>query len=286
MNTALSQWRQTLRSHAAFAAWHAADGAVLDDQWRPTIALQAALRDAKASASVPGYCWPCQAPSQFLYDLKYSNGRDVNWRERLVCTRCGLNNRLRLTVQVIEAEGLRGRGYLTEHVTPLAHLLLERFPGLVTSEYLGPDHAPGQVSRKGIRHEDLCRLSLADASVDFVVSCDVLEHIADYPAALRELARVLVPGGLALITVPFLPHAADNLVRARLEGGRVVHLLEPEYHGDPVGAQEGVLCYYHFGWQLLEDLRRAGFADAWLDLYWSADYANLGGPQVFVMARR
>ncbi len=85
--------------------------------------------------------------------------------------------------------------------------------------------------------------------------------------------------------MPFLPHAADNLVRARLEGGRVVHLLEPEYHGDPVGGQ-GVLCYYHFGWQLLEDLRRAGFADAWLDLYWSADYANLGGPQVFVMARR
>ena len=56
MNTALSQWRQTLRSHAEFAAWHAANGAVLDDQWRPTIALQAALRDAKASASVPSRC--------------------------------------------------------------------------------------------------------------------------------------------------------------------------------------------------------------------------------------
>ncbi|HWS77303.1 MAG TPA: methyltransferase domain-containing protein [Thermomonas sp.] len=285
MNTALSQWRQTLRSHAAFSAWFADNGAVLDEQWRPTIALQAALRDAAASASVPGYCWICQAPSRFLYDLQYSNGHDVNWRERLVCTGCGLNNRLRLTVQVIDAEGLRGRGYLTEHVTPLARLLRDRFPGLVTSEYLGPEHAPGQVSRKGIRHEDLRGLSLADAATDFVVSCDVLEHIADYGAALRELARILVPGGLALITVPFLLHAADNLVRARLEGGQVVHLLEPEYHGDPVGGQ-GVLCYYHFGWQLLEDLRQAGFADAWLDLYWSADYANLGGPQVFVMARR
>jgi SAM-dependent methyltransferase len=285
MNTALSQWRQTFRSHAAFAAWHAANGAVLDDQWRPTIALQAGLRDSRASASVPGYCWICQAPSQFLYDLQYSNGRDVNWRERLVCARCGLNNRLRLTVQVIDAAGLHGRGYLTEHVTPLARLLLARFPGLVTSEYLGPDRAPGEVSRQGIRHEDLRRLSLAEGSADFAVSCDVLEHIADYATALRELARILVPGGLALLTLPFLLHAADNLVRARLEGGRLVHLLEPEYHGDPVGGQ-GVLCYYHFGWQLLDDLRQAGFADAWLDLYWSADYANLGSPQVFVMARR
>lgn len=285
MNTALSQWRQTFRSHAAFAAWHAANSAVLDDQWRPTIALQAALHEAGESAWVDGYCWTCQSPSRFSYDLLYSNGRDVNWRERLCCERCGLNNRLRLTVQVIDSEGLRGRGYLTEHVTPLARVLLSRFPGLVTSEYLGPDHAPGQVSRAGIRHEDLRRLSLAEASVDFAVSCDVLEHIAEYDAALRELARVLVPGALAVITVPFMPHAADNLVRARLEGGRLVHLLEPEYHGDPVGGQ-GVLCYYHFGWQLLDDLRRAGFADAWVDLYWSADYANLGGPQVFVMARR
>ena len=35
MNTALSQWRQTLRSHAEFAAWHAANGAVLGPQDAP-----------------------------------------------------------------------------------------------------------------------------------------------------------------------------------------------------------------------------------------------------------
>ena len=34
---------------------------------------------------------------------------------------------------------------------------------------------------------------------------------------------------------------------------------EPEYHGDPISG--GVLCFHHFGWALLDDVREAGFAD-------------------------
>ena len=42
--------------------------------------------------------------------------------------------------------------------------------------------------------------------------------------------------------------------------GRIEHLQPPEYHGDPLGG--GVLCFHHFGWDLLEALREAGFTDA------------------------
>ena len=46
------------------------------------------------------------------------------------------------------------------------------------------------------------RLPLADAAVQYVTALDVLEHIPDDAAAVREFARVLAPGGLCVVTVP------------------------------------------------------------------------------------
>lgn len=44
-----------------------------------------------------------------------------------------------------------------------------------------------------------------DASAGLVIAGDVLEHVPDDAAAAREIARVLHPGGHALITVPAHP---------------------------------------------------------------------------------
>jgi SAM-dependent methyltransferase len=49
---------------------------------------------------------------------------------------------------------------------------------------------------------DLERLPFAAASFDAILCNHVLEHVGDDRAALRELARVLAPGGFAVLTVP------------------------------------------------------------------------------------
>jgi SAM-dependent methyltransferase len=58
------------------------------------------------------------------------------------------------------------------------------------------------------------RLPVPDASVDVAVATDVIEHLADDVAALRELARVLRDDGLALITVPACPWLFSSHDRA------------------------------------------------------------------------
>jgi methionine biosynthesis protein MetW len=52
------------------------------------------------------------------------------------------------------------------------------------------------------RIDDASRLPFADASFDVVVCVEVLEHLFAPLDAVREMARVLRPGGLLIVTVP------------------------------------------------------------------------------------
>jgi SAM-dependent methyltransferase len=49
---------------------------------------------------------------------------------------------------------------------------------------------------------DAGRLPFAAGSFDFVTCTETLEHVVDYRLALREVARVLRPGGRAAVSVP------------------------------------------------------------------------------------
>lgn len=53
-----------------------------------------------------------------------------------------------------------------------------------------------------VREASVTALPFDDGEFDAVVCADVLYHLADDDAALRELARVLRPGGVAVINVP------------------------------------------------------------------------------------
>lgn len=52
---------------------------------------------------------------------------------------------------------------------------------------------------------DAAKIPLADASVDIVTAFDLIEHVADDHELIREVHRVLRPGGFLLATVPAHP---------------------------------------------------------------------------------
>lgn len=235
-----------------------------------------------------GYCWVDRARVSFAVDYAYaleSGGRKrPNWRERLVCPKCGLNNRQRAMIHVA-CVGLglhrETKLYLTEQVSAVYRCLAARFPRIVGSEFLGPTASPGSIDRRGVRHEDLTRLTFADGSVDAVLTFDVLEHVPDYRAALAECFRVLAPGGVLLLTAPFLADSDATRVRATLGAdGSLRHHLPPQFHGDPVQPDRGVLCYQEFGWDLLERLRESGFIEAAAIALRSPALGYLGGWQI------
>lgn len=56
--------------------------------------------------------------------------------------------------------------------------------------------------RWGVVCGDALSLPFADASFDRLICSEVLEHLPDYHGALREITRVLKPGGLLVASVP------------------------------------------------------------------------------------
>lgn len=71
-------------------------------------------------------------------------------------------------------------------------------------EELGYDYKAIDLDGDGrlVERQDLTDLTLDDGVADVVVSSHTLEHIEDDEQALREIARVLVPQGLAILSVP------------------------------------------------------------------------------------
>lgn len=74
-------------------------------------------------------------------------------------------------------------------------------------DYIALDYPTTAVTMYGTRPDvfaDGAALPFADASFDTVLLLEVLEHVADAQAVLAEIARVLKPGAVLLISVPFL----------------------------------------------------------------------------------
>lgn len=73
---------------------------------------------------------------------------------------------------------------------------------------------------------DAQALPLRNVTVDGVVCVEVLQYVVSPDAAMREFARVLVPGGSAIVAVPFLHRADGPDDRHRFTATRLRELIE------------------------------------------------------------
>lgn len=81
---------------------------------------------------------------------------------------------------------------------------------------IGADYVRGPLEKLGsdisdlpLLHFDLVNCPLPGNSFDGLTLLNVLEHIEDDSAAIRQVARILKPGGVAAIEVPAGPHLYD-----------------------------------------------------------------------------
>ena len=135
---------------------------------------------------------------------------------------------------------------------------------------------------RGVRYlyEDLRRLEIPDGTFDMAVSLSTLEHVGldnsrfydsdaaqgdpdeEAQRAMRELRRVVKPGGVLLVTVPFGRSWRTDWVRT-LDGRQLDALVASV---DPVASQENVFRRTRTGWRRVP---REQAADAAYRRFWS-----------------
>lgn len=110
-------------------------------------------------------------------------------------------------------------------------------------------------------------LPFADGTFDLVCALDIIEHVEDDDGALAELARVVRPGGVLLISTPLHPllwNAFDDFVghKRRYEPPRLLeklaqHRLSVE-HSAPFGMQPKSSLLLNMGiWWMTHQRERA-----------------------------
>ena len=189
-----------------------------------------------------GYCPICEAPARFIAEQTWL--RDHYW-----CAACGSIPRQRALVHLLNLLRPGWKMVDIHESSPSLWFFRDHCPNYSFS-YFFEDVAPG-ASRNDIRCENLEQLTFPDQAFDLFITQDVLEHVFAPDRALTEILRVLRPGGMHIFTVPKHKDLLQSRQRVRFENGQVIHLLEANYHGNPISAK-GALVTWDYGVDFIE----------------------------------
>ncbi len=168
------------------------------------------------------------------------------------CFKCNSTDKERLLFVYLEKkipEYLRDSRFSVLHFGP-EKPVKKLFESFVSIDYNPVDYyAEGYSYDHDVKQMDVQNILLKDASVNLLICCHVLEHVGDVETALKEIHRVLKPGGTAILQVPL----AVNLKRTM----ELELIIEKEIVNDLIYGQGDHLRL--FGLDYLDMITEAGF---------------------------
>ena len=172
----------------------------------------------------------------------------AGYGENVFCPNCMSKNRERLLLAVIEDQlDINGKKVL--HFSPEQKLYDRiKIKAQVTTVDIAPDFYRN--IDRNIKQADATKLAFADGRFEMIIANHILEHIPDDMQALREMLRVLQPGGLAILQVPY-----SNTLLHTIED---VTISDPEKQERLYGQKDHVRIYALHDY--LQRLLLAGFS--------------------------
>jgi SAM-dependent methyltransferase len=174
-----------------------------------------------------GFCCICMAETEFIAKGEWL-------RDEYICAKCGTIPRQRALVEILNLIRPDWRSCVLHESSP-SMLFFSQQCSLYTYSFFFKDVPVGSRSPEGHRCENLEAMTFANETFDIFITQDVLEHVFNPDKALYEIMRVLRDEGIHIFTAPKHKTLLSSVQRARLNNGQVEHLLEPQYHGNPIG---------------------------------------------------
>jgi Methyltransferase domain len=205
-----------------------------------------------AFLSNDGFCDICEKRVHFASANEWL-------RDYYLCNSCGSIPRERALMRCLSRYFPQWRKLTIHESSPggrgASWKLRKECKDYIASQYFAD--VPAGTHKGRVRSENLEGLTFADESIDIHVTQDVLEHVFNPHKAFAELARTLRPGGAHVFTTPLVNKTEASEICAQLgPEGKIKHLREPEYHGNPIDSN-GSLVTMRWGFDICRHIQSA-----------------------------
>lgn len=221
--------------------------------------LQGVLKDLEiylvknwSTSKHVGYCDICEKDVIFF--------KSGDWlRDKYFCLSCKSIPRQRAIVSVVKQIVPNYRDLFVHESSPAgvsSDFFRQKCSRYTFSQFFS-DIPSGEL-KNGVMCQDLNKLSFNDESLDLFLTQDVFEHLLHPEKALREIRRVLKPGGFHIFTFPWY-YWKETVKRVGFDSNGEKIYFEPKiYHGNPVD-ENGSIVTYDWGYDVVRFIDSHGF---------------------------